>query len=223
MPKNNFLKKHNSGMTLVEMMVVLSIFGILSAMIMFDYGKFNSSLSMQNLADDIALNVREAQSYAIGARSLPGLGLGFFNGYGIHFTTASPNLTNTVNGSNKSFIFFTDIIDPNIGNKKYDFQTGISCGAPSLSNECYKIVNITSADYISGIYLNESTDPIASSASVDIVFTRPYPEASFCYRTSPSSACDSTSYSSVTIRVANARTTAVKNIKISNTGQISVN
>lgn len=209
-------------MTLVEMMVVLSIFGILSTIIMFDYGKFNSSLSMQNLADDIALNVREAQGYAIGARSLPGLG--FFNGYGIHFTTASPSPSNTINGSNKSFIFFTDIAPSNSsGNKKYDFSSGTVCGSPNTQNECYKIVNITSTDYISGIYLNENTTPIASSASVDVVFTRPYPEANFCYKTSPSGSCDTQSYSSITIRVANARTSAVKNIKISNTGQISVN
>jgi len=99
----NYSKQQQKGMTLVELLVVLSIFALITGLIMFDYGSFKSATSTQNLANDIALSVRKAQSYAIGVR---GVGATFQYGHGIHFTTDNDD-SNNLAGSNKSFILFS--------------------------------------------------------------------------------------------------------------------
>ncbi len=183
----NFLKfkklpAQNKGMTLVELMVVLAIFIIVASLTIFDYGSFRSTVSTQNLANDIAISVRKAQSFAIGVHNID---TAFNYGYGVHFT--SGRNTDPLAGGSKSFIMFTDI--PAIGsgggttgNKAYDFTGNILisgasfgggggdpsiispggggsfiCGKdlPSATNECSEILKITSADEIIGIYLNQ--------------------------------------------------------------------
>ena len=110
-----FKKKLNNqrqkGMTLIELLVALVIFSIITGIVLFNYGDFNASLTMQNLADDIALTVRRAQSYAIGVRGREG---SFQVGYGVHFgvTPYDPTEKEADNvlyqGSNKSFILYKE-------------------------------------------------------------------------------------------------------------------
>ena len=139
------------GFTLVELMVVVSIFAIVTSISIYNYSNFNSSLSIQNLADDIALTVRRAQSFAIGVR---GYGGSFNEGYGIHFSS-NPN-TKDYEGSNTSFVLFSDMgINQN---KKYDYSSDGSCGEPTLNNECIEVLSIKSADEIKAIYYNEKKE-----------------------------------------------------------------
>lgn len=202
-------------MTIMEMIVVIAILMIISTMIIFNYGKFESSISLQNLADDIALSVREAQSYAIGARGLPGSG--FFNGYGIHFSLSDPISTNNIAGSKKSFVFFANVKDD--GSYNYSSSDN-TCGSPKEDNECYKVISISSADYISNIKKKESVSAeveIEETDSVDIIFTRPYPEPKLCL----DNYCDD-SFEYFKIEIKNPRTEESKYIQITNTGQINV-
>lgn len=203
-------------MTIMEMIVVIAILMIISTMIIFNYGKFESSISLQNLADDIALSVREAQSYAIGARGLPGEG--FFNGYGIHFSLSDPISTNNIAGSKKSFVFFANVEDD--GSYNYSSSDN-TCGSPEKDNECYKVISISSADYISNIKTKESKvadeEDIKENDSVDIIFTRPYPEPKLCLDKN----CNE-SFEYFKIEIKNPRTEESKYIQITNTGQINV-
>lgn len=218
-------KNYQKGMTLIEMLMVVFIFMTISTMILFNYGKFESSISLQNLADDIALSIREAQSYAIGARGIPdgGTSESFFNGYGIHFTSdLNPLLGLFLGSSPKSFVFFVDYDDPL--DKKYSNNAsgGIDgCGKIFKKNsECYKIISISSADYISKITAEGYSNPIER---VDIVFIRPYPEPSFCIGEDDSSSCAlDLNLEYVEIEVTNPRTDKVKTVTITNTGQIVV-
>lgn len=199
-------------MTLIEIIVVLSIFMIVSTMVMFNYGKFESSISLQNLADDIALTVREAQSYAIGARGLGGSN-SFFGGYGIHFAIADPSIS-SIRASRKSFVFFADVDDE----KKYNFDSNdTTCGSPDKDNECYKVINISSADYIKSISVDGEPEN-----RVDIFFKRPYPEPSFCVGDDIDDCTKDSPASSVSILIENLRSGKTKAITITNTGQISV-
>lgn len=220
----NFHKiKYNAGMTLVELLVVISIFVVVSSITIFDYGSFRSSVSIKNLADDIALSIRKAQSYAIGAHSL---NASFFNGYGVHFTTAT-STSNILTGSIKSFVIFNDLTP---ANKLYDIGSG-ACGS---GNECNEILNIISADQIANIYLNDAdlatpANPIPVGASIDISFMRPNPDAYFCYRMAGniSSSCDQTNQdiSHVKIKVSNGLSGSnlkTQMITVWNTGQINV-
>ena len=210
----NFTKnKYKKGFTLVELIVVISIFVMISSIALFNYGKFRSSLSLQNLSDDIALAMRRAQGYAIGVR---GAGGGFAAGYGVHFT-ANPS-GNSYGGSSKSFILFADIDD----NLKYDHSSDI-CGSPVSGNECLELLSITSADSISSIYINNSNIPMPASDTIDISFKRPNPEPTFCYRVNGSGSCFRRDISNIEVGISSDGNSSInKIITIYNTGQISV-
>lgn len=204
--------KYNSGVTLIELLVVISIFMVISGITIFSYGKFNSSLSIQNLADDIALAVRRSQGYAIGVRGHSGL---FNEGYGVHFT-ADPS-TSPYAGSNKSFILFADISNDN----QYNNSTNV-CGEPTSSDECLELLSIISVDKITEIYINDST-LISPTSTIDLIFRRPNPEPTFCYRVNGTGSCSGSTVSNIDIKIStDADPTVFKMIKISNNGQISV-
>ena len=216
MSKNFHKNKYNSGVTLIELLVVIFIFMILTGITIFNYGKFNSSLSIQNLADDIALTVRRAQGFAIGVR---GFGSSFNQGYGIHFTA---NQGSDFAGSNKAFVLFADINTNPIN--KYHYDNSNICGSPSLGNECIEVLRIVSADEISAIYLNDGLNSLPQGGTVDILFKRPNPEPTFCVRSNLlSDSCDSGAISSVRIKISNiTNPETFKIITISNNGQINV-
>jgi prepilin-type N-terminal cleavage/methylation domain-containing protein len=217
--------KYQKGMTLVELMVVLAIFLMVAGITMFDYSKFRSNVSLQNLGDDIALSVRRAQNFAIGVKSSQSTQ--FDKGYGIHFSTATPDSNNVRAGSNKAFIIFNDITV----NKNYDYTTtSVACNMTTLTgtNECIDMLNITSGDTVSAICPNGNgdgvTNCISGSAYADITFIRPNPDASICTGTISGgiqSAC-SVPVSKVDIVIKNTQSQNIKVISVSSVGQISI-
>lgn len=172
-----------SGMTVVELMVVLAIFMLITGLTIFDYGRFRSSVSLQNLADDIALSIRRTQSYAIGVQ---GSLNSFSNGFGIHFSTLAPSDV-ALAGSNKSFIIFSDIADKDgYQNKVYDYRISDTsvCDKSTLAfgNECIDLLKINSSDEIVSLCPNSSKNPedCTTKGYADIVFLRPNPNAHIC-------------------------------------------
>jgi prepilin-type N-terminal cleavage/methylation domain-containing protein len=219
------LPKNQSGFTLIELLVVLSIFVIVTSVVLFQYGNLRSSASLSNLATDISLSIRRAQSYAIGAANSGFAGSQFVHAYGVHFSLDVPPVANSFNGSDKSFVMFTDVSD----NGMYDVNpTNVPCNQQNLSttSECTETLTISSADQISAITLNNGTISLNPGDTVDIMFLRPNPDAFFCYRPSGSSLCDtSTNISNATIEIsgfATNGTTSVEDITVWNTGQIDV-
>ncbi len=216
--------KYIKGTTLLEIMVVISIFVVISGVTVFNYGQFNSSMSTQNLVDDIALSVRRAQSYAIGVR---GVGEEFIGGYGVHFSTKSLVTGEEHKGSNKSFVVFAEM---GTKNSRYDYGLYDGCGNPRNNDECMEVLKILSTDEISAIRLFAANDyPLATlttNDSLDILFYRPNPEPVFCYQ-APSTTSSCTYPSTIVyieIDVSNnmGGVLTTRTIKISNSGQISV-
>lgn len=209
--------KYNGGLTLIELMVVISIFLVITSTALFNYGGFNSTVSLQNLTDDIALSIRKAQGFAIGARAVGDTG--FNNSYGVHFSV-NPNSSN-LDSSIRSFLMFSVPIP----GKKYIVGTG-SCDGKSSSNMCMEFFNIMTADKILKITVIKNSTPtiLSLNAYVDIVFTRPDPRAYICYRTSSNANCEN--YSNVDIIISNGDTDPTKEkckmISVQNTGQISI-
>ena len=129
-------KNHNKkgGFTMAELIMVIAIFGILSAVTVYNYGKFNANIIMTNMAYEIALSIREAQVYSLGVR---GSGGNFNTKYGVYFDSD--------NGQN--FIFFAD----NDLNKKCDDKTNpsaiVNCSiqecVDSPRNECESLNTLT--------------------------------------------------------------------------------
>lgn len=221
--KNKFKNiSKNRGMTLVELIMVSIIFIIVSSISIFNYNKFNSSISLQNLTDEIALSIRKVQGYAIGAK---GIGSQFSNKYGLSFSVSDSSFETSPIPSKNSFVIFVDTQD----NYSYNYETNPTkyCGTPTATNECLEFLSIKNRDKISKIEVYKNGSPIVLdvNSSINILFERPNPEAVFCYKTSASSLCDS-DISRVIISIesdnsgGNAKT---RSVTVWSTGQIHIN
>lgn len=100
----NTLKKNISkqkGFSLPELIIVIGIFVIISTVAMFNQGKLSSSVLLTNMAYEVGLAIREAQTYGIGVRS-EDAGANFTGQYGAYFDTSSET-------SNRQVIVFADL------------------------------------------------------------------------------------------------------------------
>ena len=155
--------KLNKGMTYVELIVVMSIFSTLAAVVMFNYSAFQSKIDIKNLANDIALRLVQAQRSA-NAGLVPLRDLSSYPNwkpsYGIFIEKAN----------NKTIKYFT-----NLDNSDQVFD-GSSC---SGSGECLELIDITKGNSISRIdAYNSSNEVIAAElTNLTILFTRPSEEA----------------------------------------------
>ena len=102
----------NKGMTYVELIVVLSIFSIMTSIVLFNYGEFQAKVDIRNLASDIALKIVEAQKSALSGK-LPtqATGATWKPSYGVYLNISTPtefiytsNLKKSVNGNEPGVI-----------------------------------------------------------------------------------------------------------------------
>lgn len=100
------IRNFQRGMTYVEFIVVLSIFAVMTSVVLFDYGAFQSKVDMKNLASDVALKIVEAQKASVSGKLSTQAFLSKPS-YGIHFNS-SPST---------SFIYFADLSNDKIYNE----------------------------------------------------------------------------------------------------------
>lgn len=170
------IQRFQKGFTLIEMLMVLAIFTILTAVVMFNYGQFNSQTIMTNMAYEVALTTRQAQVYSLGVRG--GDNADFDKRYGIFI-----NLAN-----NKDFIFFRD--EDESGSCEED---DIYCSVCPIGGECLNKYTLTRDIYIDKICVSSTgNEPIDSSgvcnedpvSDIAITFERPNPDGVFKSKTS---------------------------------------
>jgi prepilin-type N-terminal cleavage/methylation domain-containing protein len=162
--------KAKSGFTIVELLVSLAIFAILTALILSKYGKFDQGVILTNLAYDVALTIRNAQSYGLNVRSASrdtnafdysATAVDSGGTYGVHFDKAKP----------KEFIFFVD----GDGNGVYDDltnsdqKTTIKRGS-SILKMCVSDTKVCGDKSHGNPNMNNPD-------SLDITFKRPDPNA----------------------------------------------
>lgn len=217
--KLNIEKKYNSGgMTSLELIVVISIFAILASTVLFKFSTFSNGLALDNLAQDIALRVKQAQTNAISGQ-YPKLNttgtvqtppdVNWKPSYGVYF--------NKVGINNKQFVFFFDRNNSTFsGNKDIDdVAPGTSCGIGD--SECLDKITINTQEYISDICIGTTCGTITHAA---VVFTRPFPDAVVMYSTG---ATDILATSDLKIKIKNDDTNVTtKVITVTPLGQISV-
>lgn len=189
-PKSHNLKPQ-SGFSLVELMVTISIFVIITSITLTNYPKFSNKLSLDLLAQDIALSLRQAQifgSSVFGAKSSGGP-TRVFKAYGVHFNAP------TVGQIIYPYFLFADIDNP----LRFDAiippdPTTLLCGEPTSANECVQKFLVTGRnkvkllckDFIdSGIPAEQRVGNCEDAnnnnqlSSLDIVFVRPNLDAKF--------------------------------------------
>src|SRR3989338_5083069 len=149
----NYELRTNAGFTLIELVVVMGIIGVVSAVTLANNTRFGGSVLLQNLAYDIALSIRQAQVYGISVRSY---GEGNFAAYyGMHFD---------INDATR-YKLFADVSGTGI----YDPGKNVS-PSPYVIGRGY---------YIDGLCAPAGADFLSCTRvdQLDVVFRRPEPDA----------------------------------------------
>lgn len=196
---------HNTqkGFSFIELAVVLTIFGVLSGVVLFRFSDFSAAVSLNNLARDIALEIKDAQTSAISGKTAGGAAV---PAYGIHFSISGARATDsakTINPSRQRFNYFAD-----------ENNSATYNGA----SELIRTVQITTRDFIDSVctYASAMTANCTTrtSGSFSMVFTRPYPDATLLFESASQVAMD--------IVIKSAVTGQTKTITVTKAGQIRV-
>ena len=204
--KKLFKIQKNNGMTYVEIIVVLSIFFVMTSIILFNYREFQAKVDIKNFASDVASKVVEAQKSSLAGKlppssHQPANPTTWKPSYGVYFDTTE----------RKQFIYFTDI---SVINALYDGS--LSC---SDSDECLDRITITKNNSISGLKVFGNNCPAdANVNNLTIVFKRPNYRAIM----TSSPPCSNISHAQIIVASPQSATTTA-NINIYPSGRIQVN
>lgn len=237
-------------MTAIELVVVMGIFAAISSTVLFNYRDFSSNVALQNLAQDIALQIKQAQTDAVSGR-IPVLAPSSFQGepsnypllipldwkpsYGVAFQLDETNGWTLGGGG---FIYYFNAgapptppnleINRDFFDMTYASYEGCYPLAPAQS-ECLQEIKITSGDYIDLICFDftEIDDTCSSgtnasdlSNQVFISFTRPRGNAIILDGAQDDGVISAT-HSNVYLRLASS-TGARKFVAVWSTGYISI-
>jgi hypothetical protein len=202
----------------MEMLIVVALFTVITGAALMNHGRFGEGILATNLAYDIALSLREAQSYGLSVReAAPGTGL-FDVGYGVHFF------------DNTFFVFFAD----RNSNRRYD---GTSINDVCLADtECVKVYRLERGSSISSFCSAvlatsvlecrvfpprfENDPPTDTTISfLDISFKRPLPDA---FMRTDLNSNNAERYRSAQVRIVSPRGKERRTIEVFQTGQISI-
>jgi hypothetical protein len=151
----------NKGFTLVELLVSVGIFILMTTLLVAKYGNFDQSVLLTNLAYDVAITVRTAQTYGLSVRASTSDSPLFNAGYGVHFVSGSQS-----NEEARKLIFFVDS-DPE--------------SLYSGTHEDIDTYYIKRGAYISEACAGNDADSCVDVDNVlDITFKRPDPNAQIC-------------------------------------------
>ncbi len=179
--KSKKIKGLNRGMTYVELIVVMGIFSIMAGVVFFKYADFGRQIDLQNLSQDIALQIVQAQKIALAGKQPNATEAGsallitdWKPAYGVYFSTATPMNPNPNNFANNAlFIPFIDAY--NFG--EY-IQGTCATDVNGPSSECMNLISIGKGDYIRSLCVGDSDLAVDCSngtqeSDLYVTFTRP--------------------------------------------------
>lgn len=190
--KRNILQ---SGFTLVELIVTIGIFTIMTSVVLTDYHSFNINADFESSVENIVLALRQAQVYGTGGKTagitMCGTPASSFScAYGVHF----------IAGSAGSYDVFVD------ANQNYIMDAGESIQTIFLGGNT-KITSVTC--------VTSSGVGVCGSGFADVTFMRPSPDAFIAEVPNPVNFDDG-----VEITLSNG--TKTSKVVISAAGQISI-
>lgn len=201
------------GFSLIEMLIVVGLFTVITAFALMNHARFGENILATNLAYDIALSLREAQSYGLSVRESAPLSGSFDVGYGVHFL------------HDWFFVFFAD----RNNNQKYDGTSVDGVCVVSDTSECLKVYRlergntiasfcgILAASGASECHVFPNTDETISFA--DVLFKRPKPDAFI--RTNLNGQGE-VRYRGARITIVSPRAQERRTVEVFQTGQISI-
>jgi prepilin-type N-terminal cleavage/methylation domain-containing protein len=200
-----------AGFSLIELLVVVAIFMIMTAVILYNQNKFSSDISISNVAYAVALQVRQAQVYGTLVRqSQSSSGATFDSAYGLRFSDGDQGV---------EFAFFAD--DDN----DLFYSAGDSIIGEYVLPEGNVITDLCTYKGATVRCFQSSDDDRITFA--DIVFKRPEPRAII---TDSSQEIDEDSgvptldsyRDEVQITITSSLGDRTRIVKVTSTGQISV-
>ena len=186
------------GFTLIEMMVSIAIIAVITSIVLFNHRQFSDSLDISNLSYDVALSIKQAQTYGINVKGFnTGTSVSFDVAYGMRFDLSEKT----------SYLSFADKVPRN---QKYDV------------GELADTYAISKGNFIESISCGPSPVVCPSgTAVVDITFHRPDPDASFVFSKSDGTNLSSPGVSSVDI-VLRSPQGLRRAVEIGTAGQVSI-
>ncbi len=202
--------QQNQGMTFMELIVIISLFGIIASVVLFNSRDFSSNISLQNLSQDIALTIKRAQTTSASG------------GYNALFVLPNkPSYGIYVHPDEQSFYYFADL--DNSGRLDSVDPANRACGTPMAGDECIEKYTISGTDDIKEVCVNtklSSAGECSPMKELEVVFKRPNLDAILRY--AGTTAVSSGLIVDGKIVIQSADETRQKNIIIWATGQISV-
>lgn len=197
-------KQKSAGFTLVELLVTISMFVIVTGVVLVNSNKFSSTILLNNFAYDVALTIKQAQSFGVNVRE--GVSGSFNYPYGVYFNTET-------SVGKTSFILFNDTTGPSGPNNTYD---GLMTSCPTDSLECIQRYTMTRGTYIKSICTGLDEINCQSVNNLSVLFKRPDPTA-LIYSGNPLSGPQS--YAKIILSAADGATSTVV---VTSVGQIYV-
>ena len=218
------------GFTIIEMIVVISIFAIMAGLVLFKYKDYNAAINLENTTQDIALQIQKAQNDALSGKypvTLHAPPADWRTSYGMYFDTATP----------KQFVSFFDSasLQPSnpgfnavgVNNRGYisgpmPITAPSSCG--NTSPECLNVFSITDDTSIDKICTNVNmvgcTSAINTPSNISLVFTRPFSDlvAVSVISSNPTPI----TVGDIRIRIRSSVTSKARDIVVSQLGQIHI-
>ncbi len=205
------------GFTLVELIVTVSIFVFMTALVVSRYGAFNQGTLMTNLAYDMALTIRTAQSFGVSVKgSEDTVGHGFVqtfsNPYAVHFdlTTSVPAL----------FWTYLDIGGTASGKPDGLYEEGVG-------ETKYATYSIKQGAKITGLCVGTGGQSCSSGnlTALDLSFRRPDPAAIICPTGGGVPSCTNgvSTYNYAMITLQSGDGSSSRTVVVRGNGQISVN
>ncbi len=205
-------KRATRGFTLVELLISVSIMGLITGIVVFNQGEFSDNIALSNVVNEMELQIREAQVYGTGVREFsPGTNE-FDAAYGVSFNIGSAG------ASNSSYISFADR-----GLQNGYFNTPASC-QPGPSSECIRVHNLTRNNIITDLCViqsNNSTVCNPTVARVDITFNRPDPVAKIKFFNASGGVTNFVNHRGAQIEITSPKN-KVMTIQVYTTGQIAI-
>lgn len=190
------------GFTVIELTMVLAMFAIISAVVLFNMKGFSRNVSLSNLAQDIALLIRSVQVEAVSGKIVSGAPVDFTPSYGVHF----------VDGTD-TFVHFADLNNDKI----YDDSSTPPCG--DAGAECLETITLEEGYRVVDLCASPLDGPASAETcaihEVSLTFTRPFQEPSVV------SADDGTTYSNLYVKVLSPTGETVT-VHLWPTGQVEV-
>jgi prepilin-type N-terminal cleavage/methylation domain-containing protein len=198
------MKIYNRAYTLVELMVTVSIITMLTSIVVYSYSNFNDKIALTSAGQELAVSIRQAQTFGLNVKeNIVGSG-SFDSAYGIFFDLSNLD----------RYIIFADT------NKNKLYNSGNGCG--SVSTECVNQIIFRDGVTISQICDGSGNCPPAPGFTVrnlNVTFLRPNPDAVINFSDNGLTTLSSASTGRVVIT---SRKGLTQTISISNTGQVYV-